>query len=143
MTNSVPVQPEAQWMGRLAYEGDLLGELTAVAEEHGVTLGRVEAIGAVKSARIGYYDQGAQEYRFKRFDMPLEIVSLAGNVSIKDGKPMVHAHVALADEGGEVYGGHLAEGCIVFACEFVLTALNGPTLERTLDEPTGLPLWTL
>lgn len=143
MTNSVPITLHAQWMGRLTYEGDLLGELTAVAAEHSVTLGRVEAIGAVKSARISYYDQGAHEYRFKRFDMPLEIVSLIGNVSIKGGEPMVHAHVALADEEGEVYGGHLAEGCIVFACEFVLTAFNGPTLERTDDEPTGLPLWAL
>ena len=53
----------------------------------------------------------------------------------------VHAHVTLTDGEGKAIGGHLAPGTIVFACEVVIHAFEGPTLERGRDEVTGLPLW--
>ena len=74
-------------------------------------------------------------------DRPLEITNLVGNVSLRDGNPFVHAHVTLADSAGHAYGGHLAPGTIVFACEFVLEVLSESVLERAFDETTGLYLW--
>lgn len=62
-----------------------------------ITLGEVRAIRAVTKARLGLYDQAKQVYEYLDFDQPLEIVTLMGNVSLKDGKPFVHAHVTLAD----------------------------------------------
>ncbi|MBW1828134.1 MAG: DNA-binding protein, partial [Deltaproteobacteria bacterium] len=47
------------------------------------------------------------------------------------------------DSTGKAFGGHLASGTIVFACEFILEALDGPAFTRGLDEVTGLPLWTM
>jgi len=35
------------------------------------------------------------------------------------------------------------EGTIVFACEFIIEAFDGPPLERGFDETTGLPLWDM
>ncbi|MFW5857914.1 MAG: PPC domain-containing DNA-binding protein [Planctomycetota bacterium] len=131
-------------VGRLAHDGDLLGELTAVAREQDLRLGAVSAIGAVRQARLGFYDQAKRVYDYFVLDRPLEITALVGNVSLKDGAPVIHAHVTLSDETGRAYGGHLAEGCVVFACEFTMTALaSDATFARGLDEPTGLPLWSL
>ncbi|MCY2929334.1 MAG: DNA-binding protein [Planctomycetota bacterium] len=130
-------------MGKCAHEADLLAELTRVCKENGVQLGRVEAIGAVRKARVGYYHQDRREYEFHTFDGPMEIAALVGNVSVKDGEPIVHAHVTLSDATGRAFGGHLAPGTVVFACEFVVEAFDGPEFRRTLDEPTGLPLWNL
>lgn len=56
---------------------------------------------------------------------------------------MLHAHVTLADGEGNAYGGHLASGTVIFACEFVLQAFDGPPFERGSDEETGLPLWSI
>ncbi|MHC4252147.1 MAG: PPC domain-containing DNA-binding protein, partial [Planctomycetota bacterium] len=120
MTTHVDVKHARRIMGRLGHGKDLLEELTAVAAAEGVTLGRVEALGAVKRARVGFYNQEEREYEFHELDEPLEIASLIGNISLKDGKPMVHAHVTLSDREGKAYGGHLAPGTIVFACEFVI-----------------------
>jgi predicted DNA-binding protein with PD1-like motif len=50
-------------------------------------------------------------------------------------------HLTLADRDGRAFGGHAAPGCVVFACELVLSELHGPSLERAHDETTGLPLW--
>lgn len=130
-------------MGKCAHEGDLLAELTQVCKDNDVRLGRVEAIGAVRKARVGYYHQDRREYEFHAFDEPMEILALVGNVSIKAGLPMVHAHVTLSDAAGRAYGGHLAPGTVVFACEFVIEAFDGPEFHRAPDEPTGLPLWNL
>jgi len=137
------VKPREVFMGKLSHGGDLLEEITDICRKKGIQLGRVEALGAVQKARIGFYNQQTHQYQFLALDKPLEITKLVGNVSLKDGKPFVHAHVTLADETGNAYGGHLAPGTLVFACEVILEAFDGPTLDRGLDEVTGLPLWTM
>lgn len=136
-----PVEFTKGLMGRLSYGADLLQELTALCREEGVTLGRVEAIGAVQKARVGFYNQQAREYEYIEIDQPLEILNLVGNLSLKDGEPMVHAHITLSDREGKAHGGHLAPGTIVFAGEYVIQLLDGAPFVRGLDEETGLPLW--
>ena len=128
-------------MGKLSFGGDLLEELTDVCEKENVLLGTVEAIGAVQKGCIGYYNQDEKKYQFVEFDKHLEIASLIGNISIRDGKAMVHAHVTFSDDEGVCYAGHLSGGTIVFACEFIITVCNGPGFVRDVDEETGLPLW--
>lgn len=103
--------------------------------------GRIEGIGAVQKARVGYYNQVSREYQFIEYDQPLEITKLSGNVSTRDDVPFVHAHVTLADEKGNAFGGHLAPGTILFACEVIVESFEGPALERSHDATTGLPLW--
>jgi len=129
------------YMCRGAHGSDLLGEITDFCRDRGITLGRVEALGALVRARLGYYNQDTRQYETLEFDEHLEITNLVGNVSLKDGEPIVHAHVTLAGDRGIAYGGHLVSGCEIFACEFVVQEFDGPQLTRGLDEQTGLPLW--
>lgn len=129
--------------GKLKHGGDLLTELEAFCVQENIKFGWIHAIGAVSKARIGFYDQQTKIYKFLEIDRNLEIANLAGNVSIKDGRQMVHAHVALSDEEGKSYGGHLAQGTIVFACEFVITEYEGADFVREHDQTTGLGLWKM
>ena len=138
-----PVTPGKSYLGKLAHDGDLLEELNAFCAAQDIRLGRVEAIGAVRKARIGYYHQDTRTYEFHEFNEPMEITALAGNVSLKDGKPFVHAHVTLTNAKGQAFGGHLAPGTVVFACEALVQELQGPTFQRAMDEQTGLPLWKM
>jgi len=128
-------------MGRLDHGDDLLNSLTALCKEHDVQLGKVTAIGAVQKAKLEYYNQWNKQYEESELPKPLEITSLVGNVSIKDGEPVVHAHVNLADSDGNTYGGHLAEGTIIFATEYIIEVYEGAILKRQFDGVTGLPLW--
>ena len=122
---------------------DLLKEIKKICQERNIHLGSIEAIGAVQKASIAFYNQTKRDYVIMTINEPLEMTSLTGNISIKDGKPFVHAHVTLADSTGNVYGGHLAPGTIVFACEFIIKTFDGLMLERRFDEDTGLSLWSL
>ena len=130
-------------IGKLSHNCDLLEELSDICINKNITLGKIEAIGAVKKACVGFYNQTNREYHFLNFDRPSEILNLTGNISIKDNKPFVHAHILLADESGNSYGGHLAPGTIVFACEFIIHSFSGAELKRDMDAETGLPLWKL
>lgn len=143
MTVMKKVTPRELFLSRLRRGTDLLEEITRVCRKENISLGRVEALGAVERARLAFYDQKGREYRFFTIDRPLEITKLIGNVSLKDGSPFVHAHITLADEDGKAYGGHLAAGTVVFACEVILEAFEGADLERKPDEETGLSLWTI
>ncbi len=125
---------------RLEHDTDLVQSITELARSNGVEAGSFTAIGALKRARLGYYDQESHGYREMKVDTPHEMASCMGNVSLKDGEPFVHVHVVLADETGNTKAGHLFEGT-VFAAEVHLHELEGPRLERKYDEATGLSLW--
>ncbi|MHB9023576.1 MAG: PPC domain-containing DNA-binding protein [Armatimonadota bacterium] len=128
-------------MGRLQRGDDLLMSLTEVCKAQGITLGQVRAIGAVEQAVFGSYDQQSWQYIFLTVDRPLELLSLIGNISQRDGDTVIHAHVVMSDEECNTCGGHLAEGTRVFACEYVIEEFFGSDLQRARDEQTGLPLW--
>jgi uncharacterized protein len=130
-------------MGKLRYGSDLLEEFTEICKKGNIRLGRVEAIGAVQKACIGFYNQKKREYEFITIDQPLEITNLTGNISLKNGSPFVHAHITLSDSSGKAYGGHLAPGTIVFACEWIIETFKGSALERNFDQETGLSLWSM
>ena len=128
-------------VARLPHGGDLLEEIAAVADAHGMRAAELRAIGALQTARLAFYDQASHEYGEFAVDAPVELVGLLGNVSRRDGATAVHAHATLAGHDGSCVGGHVAPGCVIFACELVLQELVGEPLEREFDEVTGLPLW--
>lgn len=128
-------------MGRMETGVDLLDELNRFSLENDIQAGQIWAIGAVRKARIGYFDQGQKQYVYRLFDRALEITALLGNISLLEKRPFVHAHITLADEEGRIFGGHLAPGTVVFACEFMIQKFEGSPLLRAPDPDTGLNLW--
>jgi predicted DNA-binding protein with PD1-like motif len=104
-------------------------------------MGFFVAIGAVKFAKVAFYDQDDHTYRDYSIDEPAEILNCTGNVSELDGEIFVHAHITLGLKDGTVKGGHLVEGTKIFACELFIIPLDGDQLKRTFDEKTGLKLW--
>ena len=127
--------------GRLEKEDDLLLSLQAIAHDHGMHSGSVFALGAVQKAQLAYYNQQTQTYQSYELNKPLEILNLTGNLSLKEGEIMLHAHVTLSDEKGSAFGGHLNPGTLVFACEFAIYEHLGTPWEREKEASTGLPLW--
>jgi hypothetical protein len=139
---TISTRPGRSFLGRLAKGDDLLQALEDFCQEHNITLGEVRALGAVTRARVGFYNQEERKYYFLDLEQPLEILALVGNISLKDGKPMVHAHVTLADATGRAWGGHLAPGTPVFACEFTVHEYQADQTPARQDDPeTGLMLW--
>lgn len=138
---SFSFEKQRVFLGRLEKGEDILQGLTKFCVQHGVTAGSIQGLGAVQRGGVGYYDQGAAAYREIRFERGMEIASLVGNISRKEGEIFLHCHVILADKEGRCFGGHLLEGNVAFACEFAVIALEGTVPERIPDDATGLMLW--
>ncbi|MFZ5652146.1 MAG: PPC domain-containing DNA-binding protein [Bacillota bacterium] len=139
-------------IGRLKKGDDLLQTLTSLCTEANIRLGNLQAIGTVSKAVVGFYLQEAREYVTLDYNYHQEIISLQGNISIREGIPEIHAHVALSDGRGKLYGGHLLEGTVVFSCEYIISEYipeiadvmedsEDTTFTRSYDEETGLFLW--
>ncbi|MCC6618160.1 MAG: DNA-binding protein [Chloroflexi bacterium] len=129
------------FVGRLETGSDLVEEIERFCADHEVRAAQVVVIGAVRRARYAYYEQDDHRYLELESDTHHEIVGFIGNVSLRDGRPFLHAHASFADASGATVGGHLLRGIEVFAAEVMIRELAGVELVRTPDAATGLALW--
>jgi predicted DNA-binding protein with PD1-like motif len=129
-------------MVRVKHDSDFIQFIEELVGKEKIITASFTAVGALKWATIGFYDQEKNEYQKIKLDSPSEIACCIGNISLKDKKPFVHAHAVLADSNGNTKAGHLLEGK-VFAAEIHLYELNGSELERKYDKITGLSLWEM
>lgn len=120
---------------------DLLQAIQSFCHHHQVRCGLISAIGAVEKAVVTIYDQKAKKYVKVNLDKELEILSLTGNVSVFDDKPIVHVHAMFSDIQASAFGGHVVAGTKVFSCEVFIQELTGDPKVRKLDKATQLPLW--
>jgi len=124
---------------RLLEGEDLLETITQVATKSKIHAGFFNLIGTLKSANLGYYQNG--KYTPIEMKKPLEIVSCLGNISMKEGKPFPHAHLTVSDDRGRVFGGHAMPGCIIgVTAELALIEALGLKMTRQFDEVTKLSL---
>ena len=111
--------------------------LTRFCKENGIKNAKLSGIGAVKKTKIGAYDLPKKEYIKREYSEILELLSLEGNVALKDGEPFIHAHVVLSDHNMQTLGGHLFETTVGVAGEFFLTQFDGNAY-RELKPDIGL-----
>ena len=130
-------------LGRLPHGKDLVAAVEDFCADHSLEMAVFSIIGAVTSATLGAYDQKQQVYVTVQKREPLEIVHCTGNVSLKDGKPTVHAHGVFADINCQTMGGHVFSETVVFAGEIYIQELLGAPMARTYEEQTGLFLWKM
>ncbi len=121
---------------------EVIGCLTRVCASEGIGAGTVSGIGATDRVKIGLYDTSKKRYDTAVLTGPMEITSLLGNVTTKDGQPYLHLHINIGNEKMEISGGHLYECFISVAGEIFITALDG-TIERKTDPVLGLNMIAL
>lgn len=129
-------------VARLEVGEEVIASLSDIAEREGVTFAEVSGIGAADEFDVSVYDVKAKVYFDNTFREPLEITSLLGTVSEKDGAPYVHIHATAGRADGAVIGGHLKRAVISATCELVLHTVYG-RVARFYDERTGLNLMEL
>ena len=118
---------------------EILTQLKVFAEQEGVKLASVTALGAVKDFTVGVFDTGAKVYQSNRFQGVYEIVSLVGTINTMNDAFYCHLHMCAADQEGHAFGGHLNEAVISATCELVVTCLPGRT-DRVFSDEVGLNL---
>ncbi len=110
---------------------DLKQSLKAFAVQKNLQAGAVlTGIGSLSQVALRFASQPEATVLSGAF----ELINLAGTLSAHG----LHLHGAVADQQGQVYGGHIAAGCIVrTTAEIVIAELPNLCLKRGLDPQTG------
>jgi len=137
------MQPGRLFVGKLSHNEDLITSVENFCKKSSIKMASFSIIGAVSSVTIGIYDQKQQVYASHHEEADFEILSCIGNISLKEGNPVAHAHIVLCNKDGKTTGGHLFSDTIIFAAEIKIQELVGKTFERLYDDNTGLMLWDL
>jgi uncharacterized protein len=113
--------------------------LAAFAKDQRLSGSRFTAIGAFSRAIVAYFDWSSKQYRQVPIDEQVEVLSFAGDITIDEGQPKVHAHVVLGKADATAHGGHLVEGHVRPTLELMLTEMPRH-LHRRFDAASGLAL---
>ncbi|HWF66799.1 MAG TPA: PPC domain-containing DNA-binding protein [Acidobacteriaceae bacterium] len=119
---------------------EILVGLKQFAAEQKLAGSSFKAIGALSHVKMGWFNWEAKKYEVAaEYDEQVELLSLIGDIAISDGKPQVHAHIAVGRRDGTAHGGHLMEATVRPTCELVLTE-NPSHLQKQIDPESGVAL---
>src|SRR5688500_11442148 len=117
---------------------EVMAGLRDFAAREKIQAARFTGIGAFRSARLAYFDWETKSYCELPIDEQVEVLVLAGDIAMKEGKPEPHAHVVLGRRDGSTRGGHLCEAIVRPTLELMLE--QSGALERRFDPESGLAL---
>ena len=119
---------------------EIIATLASLCEQENIGLATVEAIGAVDHALMCIYDVPTKTFFRKEFSGPMEMSSLSGNVTRKDGAPYIHLHATVCDQELLAHGGHATALTVSATCEMFVHVMDGE-VGRRMDEEIGLNMF--
>lgn len=131
-----------QYIIRIFRDEEVFEKLIHFCEKEEIKAGVFHGLGATKKAEFGYYDLSLKKYFFTQHETLMEVVSLTGNVSQFEEKPMLHIHALFSDTKNRALGGHVNSMTVGVTLEIHLTAYTS-VIERKYDEAIGLTLMEL
>lgn len=120
--------------------GELLVEsLTKHCLVNNLHGGFITGLGALTDVQLGFYHLHRKNYERKTFSKEYELLSLNGNIALKDEAPFIHVHAVLGDEDFSAFGGHLFEARVAVTAEVSIAPFDFAPV-RKLNSEIGLAL---
>lgn len=137
-----PLERGRTFLFRIAGGTDFLEGMAAFCKSQGIRTAVFQAIGSATKAVLGVFNLSTRQFDPLTLEgRVLEIVSCQGNVSLKEGDPLVHAHLLVSDRQGHVLAGHALPGIDLVVLELYLQELTGEVPVRVLDPDLDLYMW--
>lgn len=127
------------YMLRLEKGEEVVSTITGFVASENIQAGTIAGLGAVCDATIGYFSSHSKKYYQQSFEGEFELLSLTGNISWLDDKPVLHAHVVLSKPDYSLIGGHLFSAVVALTVEAHIRPFE-PKIFRKLDKDIGLNL---
>jgi uncharacterized protein len=119
---------------------EVVSSLKSVAHEHHLAGSSFKAIGAFSAVELAWFNWETKQYQTAvKLDEQVELLSLIGDIALKDREPQIHAHVVVGLADGTTRGGHLLRATVRPTCELILTE-SPRHLVREIDPQSGLAL---
>ncbi len=117
---------------------EIAAGLKAFAKEQKLAGSSFKAIGALSAVKLGWFNWETKKYETSvDLEEQVELLSVIGDVALKDGEPQVHAHVVVGRKDGSALGGHLQAATVRPTCELILTE-SPKHLQKQMDPEAGI-----
>jgi predicted DNA-binding protein with PD1-like motif len=104
---------------------EILSGLYDLVAKHGITAGHITGIGGLApGALLGWGSPDGHGFKKIEIADKTEMVSLLGDISVRNGQPYVHVHVIVASADGSTKGGHLLEARVAPVAEVTVVATS-------------------
>lgn len=113
--------------------------LVQFAQEYGITAAHFTGVGAFRDVTVGWMDRERKAYKAIPIRQQVEVLNLAGDIALFNGKPAVHTHLVVGLSDGAAKGGHLLEAHVYPTLEVIVT-VDPVVMQKTFDPETGLAL---
>lgn len=117
-------------------DAELISTLNAFAAERNIPSGRLQAIGSVSAAKLGWWSNDTKVVETYTAEGQFELVSFLGNITSNCEGPRIHAHAILTGPGGLV-AGHAVSLTVRASVEVSITVFDAPVV-RVKNENFGL-----
>ena len=98
-------------------KGEELHEAIRSLSDHGINTAAITSgIGRIRETVIGFLDSEGI-YQKVRFEEPMELLSMQGNLARGPDGPFTHIHIVASDDNHVVRGGHLFEAIVEVTAE--------------------------
>lgn len=124
---------------RFDREEEVCAGILDFAEQNKISAGWIWALGASEEVKLAFYNLKNKKYKEKTFKESLEILSITGNIGLKDGSPVIHIHGVFSRKNFSAIGGHIQKLVASGTVEVFIRKIDG-TINRGIDENTGLNL---
>ena len=119
---------------------EILSSLNGFANTERLASSSFKAIGALSRVELGWFNWESKKYQTAiKLDEQVELLSVIGDIALKDKTPQVHAHLVIGRRDGTAHGGHLMSAIVRPTCEIVVTE-NPRHLQKEIDPESGLAL---
>jgi hypothetical protein len=130
--------PEEKVYAVIFSKGDeAMSGLTDFAIQNHIDDAHFTGIGAVNGATLAWLDPAARIYHRIPVTQQVEVLSLVGDMTTFNGKPIVHMHAVLGRPDGTTIGGHVFELDVNPTLEVIVT-VNSVPLKRKPDNASGM-----
>ena len=100
---------------------EILSSLRSVAKTEHLAGSSFKAIGALNDVKLGWFNWETKKYETAvELHEQVELLSLIGDIALKDNEPQVHAHLVIGRQDGTALGGHLLSATVRPTCEIVI-----------------------
>ncbi len=124
----------------MAKSDEIVDTLKQFAASQQLSGSSFKAIGALSYVKLGWFNWESKKYEVAaEFDEQLELLSLIGDIALKNGQPQVHAHLVVGRRDGTAHGGHLIAANVRPTCELIL--IESPEkMQKRMDPESGIAL---
>jgi len=117
---------DKKWFIRMDKEDEIISGIKDFVQKNDIKGAHISGIGGLGEVEVGVFNSEIQQYETEVMNNAgtIEVVSLSGNLTFKQGEPFPHLHILVCAKDKPMLGGHLVRGEVLVTMEIWLDEID-------------------